>query len=108
MTRRNQDGRGELAKDASQNAPVAPPSCRSGDPLPITLEACHTPPTAPQGAAIADALRLVAVWAVRAARQSPDNVRGEPGRAHSDLDLGAQGSEECVTPPMATLRGDEQ
>jgi hypothetical protein len=91
----SQPGRKRRLREAAE-APVSRPRAKPGT---IALEAQFARPTASQGAAIGDALRLLAAWAARAARQSPDNVRGESGRAHSDLDLGRPGSDECVAVP---------
>ena len=66
----------DVPPEAVPDIPEAPVRRRSTQPGPIALEACYAPHTGPQGAAIADALRLLAVWAVRAARRGQQGATG--------------------------------
>ena len=69
----------EPTDDAAQSAPEAPVSRPGREPGAITLEACYARHTGPQGAAVGDALRLFAVWAVRRANASgPRTVACRP------------------------------
>ena len=63
------------------------------------LEADYAPPTGSQGAAIADALRLLAMWAVRAARQGPESAADPSPAANNPLDFPRAQSDECEAIP---------
>jgi len=59
MNRRTHDGLIVPTDDARQSAATAPVSRPRRKPGAMTLEACYTRPTRPQGAVIGDALRLL-------------------------------------------------
>ena len=61
------------------------------------LEADYAPPTGSQGAAIADALRLLAVWAVRVARQGEETAPTPSPAANNPLDFERPSSDESLT-----------
>jgi hypothetical protein len=63
------------------------------------LEADYAPPTGSQGAAIADALRLLAAWAVRVARQGEETAPTPSPAAKNPLDFFPPSSDECEAVP---------
>jgi hypothetical protein len=73
----------ETTDGAAQSAPTAPVSLPGRKPDAIALDAAYARTTGPQGAIIAEVLRLLAVWAVRAAEQGviiAGKTEGSPRR----------------------------
>ena len=81
------------------SAPQAPVGHAQAKPANLTLQADFAAPTGPQGAAIADALRLLAAWAVRTARQGHGSAPGANQAAEAGLDFPRPSSDECEAIP---------
>jgi len=78
----------------------APLGRGQGRPATLALQADFAAPTGPQGAAIGDALRLLAVWAVRVAKRGDSCGLGAlevSEGTQADLDFPATGSDVCAT-----------
>jgi hypothetical protein len=63
------------------------------------LEADYAPPTGSQGVVVADALRTLAAWAVRAARRGEETAPTPSPAANNPLDFLPTSSDECNAIP---------
>ena len=85
--RRMADLRKSAMADGPARATEAPVRRSKGEPATVTLEADHATPTGPQAAAIADALRTLAAWAVRVARRGEETAPTPGPAANNPLDF---------------------